>query len=70
MTQRQTILRMLKEAGAEGLRSDALYRAFIPRFAARIWELRQEGYEISSEHERQFVRYRLEEAQSRGRFAA
>lgn len=62
MTQRQTILRMLKDAGSEGVRSDTFYRAFIPRFAARVWELRQEGYEITSEHEQRFVRYRLKGA--------
>lgn len=53
---------MLKDAGSEGVRSDAFVAAYMPRAAARIKELRDSGYKISSEHEKQFVRYRLESA--------
>lgn len=67
MTQRERILSMLKQAGREGVRSDAFYAAFLPRAGARIWELRQEGYEITSEREKQFVRYRLKVSAGVGR---
>lgn len=59
MTQRARVLRMLQEAGPKGVRSDAFYAAYLPRAGARIHELRSEGYEITSEPERQFVRYKL-----------
>lgn len=61
MTQRETVLRMLKRAGSEGVRSDAFFEAHLPRAAARILELKDEGYEISSEREGKFVRYALVE---------
>lgn len=59
MNQRERVLSMLKKAGAEGVRSDTFYAAYLPRPGARIFELRQEGYEITAERERQFVRYKL-----------
>lgn len=58
-TQKQKVLSMLTAAGSWGLRSDVFLGHRIPRAAARINELRQDGYEISSEHEKQFVRYIL-----------
>ena len=53
---------MLKDAGKEGVRSDAFVAAYMPRAAARVKELRDSGYNITSTHERQFVRYVLEES--------
>lgn len=61
MTQRQRVLKMLKEAGPKGIRSDKFFEAYLPRAAARILELKQEGYEITSEHVHPFVVYRLVE---------
>lgn len=58
-TQKEQVLSMLTAAGSWGLRSDVFLTHRIPRAAARINELRQDGYEISSEHEKQFVRYVL-----------
>lgn len=62
MTQRERVLKMLRDAGMEGVRSDTFVAAYMPRAAARIKELRDAGYNISSTHERQFVRYVLEES--------
>lgn len=59
MTQRARVLKMLQEAGTKGVRSDEFIAAYMPRAAARVKELRDEGYEITSEQERQFVRYKL-----------
>jgi len=59
MTQRSRVLQMLRTAGEKGVRSDEFYKAYMPRAGARIHELRSEGHEITSEQERQFVRYRL-----------
>jgi hypothetical protein len=59
VTQREKVLGMLRSAGKAGVRSDAFYAAFLPRAGARVHELRQEGYTITSEREGQFVRYRL-----------
>lgn len=59
MTQREVILRMLKRAGSEGVRSDAFFEAHLPRAAARILELKDEGHEITTEREGKFVRYRI-----------
>jgi len=50
---------MLRDAGKRGVRSDEFYKAYMPRAGARIHELRSEGHEITSEQEKQFVRYRL-----------
>ena len=45
MTQRQTVLKMLKE----GPKTTAEFlQAFIPRYSARILELKQEGVPIES----------------------
>jgi len=59
-TQKETVLNMLKAAGNFGVRSDTYLAEYIPRAAARVKELREEGYEITSEREQQFVRYTLQ----------
>lgn len=58
-TQKGRVLAMLRTHGKYGVRSDRFLEVGIPRAAARILELRGEGHEISSEREKQFVRYRL-----------
>jgi hypothetical protein len=60
MTQRQKVLQMLRAAGSKGVRSDEFFAAYLPRAGARIHELKAEGYEITSEPEKQYRRYRLE----------
>ena len=67
MTRRELVLRILKEAGEDGVHSFEFYEAGMPRAAARIGELRDAGYTITSTHERyrgdaEGVRYRLIEA--------
>lgn len=49
MTQKQTVLRMLEEAGPEGVTSNQFYKALLPRFSARIHELRREGFDVIKE---------------------
>lgn len=61
LTQKQKVLGMLRAAGRFGVRSDTYLAEFIPRAAARICELREDGWEITSEREHQFVRYTLQE---------
>lgn len=61
-TQKDRVLKMLRSAGKAGVRSDVFLGARIPRAAARVLELRQEGYEITAERERQFCRYKLRES--------
>lgn len=58
-TQKERVLSMLRAAGSFGVRSDTYLAEYIPRAAARIKELREEGYEITSEREKQFTRYVL-----------
>jgi hypothetical protein len=63
-TQRQIVLEMLEERGDRGLHSFEFIQARIPRVAARVCELRAEGYSIESEREALHgaadgVRYRL-----------
>jgi hypothetical protein len=49
-TQKERVLRMLTEAGPEGVTSNQFYGACLPRFGARIHELKQEqGLEIRKE---------------------
>ncbi len=63
MTQCDRILAMLREAGSFGVYSHVFYDAHMPRFAARVRDLRDRGYEISANPERHHgvsgVRYRL-----------
>lgn len=58
-SQKDKVLALLKAAGSFGVRSDTYLAEHIPRAAARVRELREEGYEITSEREKQFVRYVL-----------
>jgi hypothetical protein len=60
MTQKQRVLNALKAAGGVGIRSDVFIRDFMPRAAARIQELKDEGWDISSERDGKFVVWRLE----------
>lgn len=64
MTQKQKVLAMLKAAGSFGVRSDAYIRDFMPRAAARIKELRDEGYNITSEREGKYTRWTLQTQRS------
>lgn len=59
LTQRDRVLFELRNAGEGGVRSDVFLRLAIPRAAARVKELRDEGYEIESVHDNQYVRYIL-----------
>lgn len=49
MSQRNQILRMLEDAGDQGVTGNQFYAACLPRFAARIKELRDAGYRIVTE---------------------
>lgn len=58
-TQRETILRMLEDAGSCGVSSTEFYDAYLPRFPARIHELKKLGYDIQDEPEGRFKRWFL-----------
>lgn len=49
MSQRDQILSMLENAGETGVTGNEFYAACLPRFAARIKELRDAGYRIVTE---------------------
>ncbi len=49
MTQRQRVLAFLEAEGAKGVASGEFLAQYLPSYPKRIWELRGEGYEISSE---------------------
>ena len=49
MTQQETVIAMLEQAGPEGVTSNQFYAAFLPRFSARIHELRSKGFDIRKE---------------------
>ena len=49
MSQKTQILNMLQRAGDRGVTGNEFYANYLPRFAARIKELRDQGYEISTE---------------------
>lgn len=59
MTQRERVLRMLEEAGPSGVRSDTFIANYMPRAAARVQELKGQGFPISSEREGKYVRWTL-----------
>lgn len=59
MTQKERVLRLLQEAGEQGVRSDRFYREFNGRGVARIYDLRKEGYGITDEREGKYKRYFL-----------
>jgi hypothetical protein len=46
MTQKNRVYTMLKLAGENGVTTNDFLRAYIPRFSARIQELRDEGKDI------------------------
>jgi len=48
-TQKETVLAMLQEAGPDGVTSNQFYQAMLPRFAARIFELKGEGHTVVKE---------------------
>lgn len=69
MTQRDTVLQALRDAGDQGVHSFEFLALGIPRCAARVLELRSSGYTITSTRERlngdaEGVRYRLIEQPS------
>jgi hypothetical protein len=49
MGQRETVLTMLEEAAGNGVSSNQFYAACLPRFSARIHELRNAGHTITKE---------------------
>lgn len=49
MTQQEKVIAMLEQAGPEGVTSNQFYNAFLPRFSARIHELRSKGFDIRKE---------------------
>jgi hypothetical protein len=52
LSQRERVRRMLVDAGDAGVVTSQFLGVHIPRFGARVLELRQEGYEISTERVR------------------
>jgi len=59
MSHKDKILDRLKSAGDKGVLSKTFYQEFMPRFAARILDLKNDGYTIWSEREGQYTRYTL-----------
>ena len=57
MTQRQRVLKMLQDAGPKGVSSKTFIESYLPRAAARIQELKDEGVPITTEREGKYVRY-------------
>lgn len=49
MNQRETVLAMLRDAGDRGVTSNEFFASMLPRFSARIHELRNEGHRIEKE---------------------
>ena len=49
MTQQEKVIAMLEQAGADGVTSNQFYAACLPRFSARIHELRNKGLDIRKE---------------------
>lgn len=49
MSQQEDVIRMLEQAGPEGVTSNQFYAACLPRFSARIHELRNKGFNIVKE---------------------
>lgn len=58
-TQREEILQMLEDAGSRGVSSTEFYNVDLPRFPARIHELKKLGYVIEDESEGRFKRWFL-----------
>lgn len=51
MTQKEQILKLLTDAGKDGINSFGIARELSLQLPARIWELRQLGHEIISKDE-------------------
>ncbi len=49
MTQRQRVLALLERKGSMGVGTGTFLAEYLPSYPKRIFELRREGYEISSE---------------------
>jgi hypothetical protein len=49
MTQREQVLHMLERAGERGVTTADFLQAYMPRFSARIKELRDAGHRIDTE---------------------
>lgn len=58
-TQKHRVLTALEAAGPEGVLSVTFIEQFMPRVASRIWELKQDGWNIISKPEGEFARYFL-----------
>jgi hypothetical protein len=64
MTQRDRVLSLLEQAGPEGVTNAQFAQERILRYAARLKELRDEGYEISTYGTNGTVRYVLENVEA------
>jgi hypothetical protein len=51
VTQRERVLRMLRTAGRNGVRTGDFLAAGLPRFSARLIELREDGHQITGVRE-------------------
>jgi hypothetical protein len=49
VTQQERVLHMLRTAGARGVTNAQFATAYLPRFSARIKELRERGFDITTE---------------------
>ena len=58
---KREVLTMLRQAGSRGVLSKELYARFLGRGAARIYDLKQDGFKIESVREGKYARYTLEE---------
>ncbi len=59
-TQKETVLRLLTDAGEGGVSSSQFFAACLPRFSARIFELKKDGHHIEKEPaEHGFFTYHL-----------
>jgi hypothetical protein len=59
MSQKATVLKMLRNAGERGVRSDEFIRSYMPRGCARVLELKEDGYEIEDTREGKYKRFVL-----------
>ena len=59
MTQRLSVLQYLRQAGERGVTNGFFADKHILRYSARIWELREEGFEIRTEAKAGTVRFTL-----------
>jgi hypothetical protein len=59
MSQKATVLAMLRNAGERGVRSDEFIRSYMPRGCARVWELKASGLDIEATREGKYKRFVL-----------